>query len=128
MANRETDPVTLKLADDDDLDVYNFGFDTGLEAVRTGVNRRLRLVKGEWFADLDAGVDYDGKIWGKAYTEQGARAELRAAILDEPSVVEVLSLVLTLNRPDRTLEVAWAARAEFAEGAVTVTGQSSLDL
>lgn len=121
MALLEADPVTLKLTSTGDLDIINFGFDSGLTAVKNGIQARLELVAGEWFADLDLGVDYFGAIFGKAYTEIGARSEITDALLDTPGVSEVTSLELTVDDMARTLTIDWEVLVEFDDIPLTGT-------
>lgn len=125
MAILETDRLVLRRLADDDLDIYNFGFGTGSAALAIWVADAVRLVKGEVPWDLDSGNDYDS-IEGKNYTEEKARALLRAAILSVPVVVEVVSIKLSLDHATRVLSGTCEATYQFDEA--PATGQFTFDL
>lgn len=127
MALLESDPVTLKMGADGYLDIAAMAtatpFDSGLTAVVAGVRTRLRLIMGEWFLDLDAGVpwyerdgvDPDTVILGSPYSEAVLRAPILKAILSTPGVVEVTQLVIQFDGASRAASVTWRARCAFGE-------------
>lgn len=107
-----TDPVDWKLDDDGDL-VIPIVYTTGLEAVRQGIRIRLRLVKGEYFSNLDAGVDWYGVILGQRYNDQAVMSEFRRAISAAPGVGQILSLSSKYDSADRVLSVSWHVQANL---------------
>lgn len=103
---------------------------SGEQAVVQAVRFRLQLQRGEWFLNLDVGVPWYEEILGDASKTPGvedrARAAVAAAILDAPGVLEILSLVVTLNAVTRTMQITFQARCGFGDTSVvtlTVGGQ-----
>lgn len=96
-------------------------FAVGLEACRIGVETRLRLFRGEWFVNLDAGIAWIERpgvdpglvLIGNTFDEVRVRRALIAEILDCPGVVEVLELLVEFDAETRTVSVSFRARAEF---------------
>lgn len=113
-ASEPTDPVDLLLDDEGDL-VLTSGlvFSTGLNAVAQGIRIRIQSFRGEWFLDLDHGVPYYQDLLGQKFNEVKARAAFRTAIITAPGVTELLSLIVTFDRPTRALNVAWKTRTDF---------------
>lgn len=62
------------------------------QAVLTG----LELIRGEWFLDLTAGVDYPGQIIGE-HQQADADSTIRAAILGVLGVTEIVSYSSTVT-------------------------------
>lgn len=128
-----TDHVGFLLDGDGDLDVSagRLQLASGLVGAAQGVNARLELVRGEWFANRAAGVAFyenayvtaSQAILGQAYSEAKARREYRAAILDCPSIAAVTRLELAFNGATRKLTVTWAARTAFGD---TLTGTAEV--
>lgn len=134
-----TDPVTLKLDANGNLDVAALAtrglgaFDTGIAAVVTGVRTRILLIAGEWFLNIDAGVPWyerDGVdpatvILGSKYDEARIRPSVLRAILSTPGVVEVTALRIEFETATRNVVVTWQARTRFGDtepDTLTVTG------
>jgi hypothetical protein len=120
----ETDPVCLARTADGDIDVP-LRWARGLEAVVLGVTTRMRMVRGEWFQDRDAGVPWlpndvvaaDRAILGGKFNRARVDADLRAAIMSTPGVVEVLAMDIAFDGATRALTVAWKARAAWGDTA-----------
>jgi hypothetical protein len=119
------DPIDLLQDENGDV-VIPLQHARGLQAARQGIRNRLLLFRGEWFLDLDAGVPWFQRILGHKFVESIARAELRAAILDAPGVVDITELNLSFNRTTRVLTVAFRVRAAFDD--LTGNVSDSLDL
>lgn len=127
MALLSTDPVTLKLNADGHLDLVAMASaqpcDSGITAVVTGIRTRLRLIAGEWFLDLDAGVPWyerDGVdpstvILGAKFDELRLRAPVLRSILSTPGVVEVLALSIKFDATTRAASITWQARCAFGD-------------
>ena len=111
-----TEPVDLKLGPDHDLVLdEDLVFTTGLDAVRQDILVALRMVRGEWFNDLDEGVPYL-ELLGEKYDEVRAREIFRTAILRRPHVVALLDeLGVSFDGPTRTLHVAFRVRTAFGD-------------
>lgn len=85
----------------------------GDEATRQRLALHLRLVKGEWFLDINAGTDYYGSIFGKkSFVE--INAELVRAILSTDGIVRLAS-PLEFNLSDRVLAVTFEALLSSGE-------------
>ena len=122
MANLITDSIDLPLDADGDLDVFA-PLTSGLAGVAQSVRVRLLLFKGEWFANLDAGIPYlprDGvteseAILGQRFSDTKIRAAFRTAILSAPSVTSLPRLDVTFDAATRTLRVSWRAITTFGD-------------
>lgn len=120
----EAEPIDLRLVDND-LVITNgqLEFSSGLAGVAQGIRIRLQMIRGEWFADLDAGVPLferdgvtgDEAILGRRFDELKARAAMRDAILGTPGVLGILSMSAEYNNATRTIKAAWEARTVFGD-------------
>lgn len=116
-----TDGVCFALDDDGQL-VVPLRRISGVAAVRQGVHCRLKMMKREWFLDLDDGVpwiedennptaDY---ILGARFNEEKARFHIRRAILSTPATSpESLSIDMTYDGTTRELSVEYNVTAVF---------------
>lgn len=123
----KNDPVTLKFGTDGHLDVLAMGsrnaFDSGLTAVVTGVRTRLRLIAGEWFLNLDAGVPWyersgvnpENVILGSKYDDARLRGPILRAILHTPGVIRVTALTIQFESATRSVSITWQARCAFGD-------------
>lgn len=129
----EDDPNDLAVDADGDLDIVDGDayFATGLAGVKQAAEYAVKLIKGEVFFDLDAGIPYverDGvlaseAILGQKFNEPRARAAFVAALLDVTAVVAVPVLTFSFNSTDRILTVSFVVRTEFGD-----TDLSTLDI
>lgn len=69
----------------------------GVDAVAQRLGGRLRLWRGEWFADTGLGIPY-AQILGQKGGDRVAEAALRSAITTCPGVSALLDFALTLDR------------------------------
>lgn len=120
-----TDPVT----GDFPPPGQDIGVTSGIGAVIQGARIRLRLVAGEWFLNLDAGVahlphpgiDPTRVILGQKFDRVRAIREFRNALLGTastpgvPGIVELLQLDVTFDNATRTMSVIWQARTVFGD-------------
>lgn len=130
MAIASTDNVVRRLTADGDLDISagRSVFLAGLEAFVVGANARLRLVRGEWFADRTRGMPYvenayvlaTDALLGQAFDEAKARLAYATAIRETPGFGELLVMQLAFDRVTRRLTVTWQARTAFGDTPVTV--------
>jgi hypothetical protein len=109
-------PLGLRLDADGDLDLTG-GRLTLEDDVAQRVQRRLRLIRGEWFLDLDAGVPWLTDILGRGVNIGLIRSVLRDAILGTEGVSALRDFVLDFDRDDRRLRVSF--RALGPDGAAT---------
>jgi len=120
----ETNPVCFARDLNNDLE-FPLRLVSGLEAVAIGIRTRLLLFAGEWFLDLDAGVEYlpteDGAIpesaaiLGQRFDPVKARTSFLREILSTPGVVDVPILRLSFDGPTRVLSITWVARTRFGD-------------
>lgn len=124
--------VDLELDADGDValdsDVY---LTVGIDAAVQGVLIRIRLIRGEWFLDLDEGVPYferDGVVdpsealLGQKFNDARARAAMLEAIEAAPGVAEVVHLGIRYDGASRKMLVEFQVRSDLGElSAVTTT-------
>lgn len=103
-------PFALALTADHDLEIP-LRYANGLEAAKNWITVRMRMVKGEWFRNLSAGIDWYGTVFARGYTEDRVRSEFQRAILECPGVTGV-AVVLGKNAVTRTLTVRWKATVD----------------
>ena len=120
----ENDPLDLLRDDQGDV-VIPLQFARGVEGVKQLCQLAVLLVKGEWFLDLDAGVDYFGKLLGQKFDAVTARAEFRTALVAVPGVAAVELLEATFDSSTRTLNVNWRVRTIFGP---TVADSQNLEV
>lgn len=122
-------PQDLLLDDDDDLEVRAGGeFSSGVRGIAQGIRIAVKLVRGEWFFDLDEGValferegvSADQALLGGKFDRARAYNEYASAIKRAPGTNEILSLTVDLNRPARRLLIGWQVRTVFGD---TITDQ-----
>jgi hypothetical protein len=134
----ETDPIRLAVDENRNL-IVPLRWAKGVEAVVQGIDARLRLIKGEVFWDLDAGVpwfendtvDANEAIMGQPFDDSKIRAVLRKAILDTPNTNEAdITLTLSFDGTTRTMTVDWEVGTLFGdtgEGG-TATGTTTIEV
>jgi hypothetical protein len=75
------------------------------DAPGQAVLTRLRLVSGEWYLDISAGVPYQGGVLGK-FTKDTANPILRDAILGAQGVTSLNDYDYNFNPDTRTYTVS----------------------
>lgn len=126
MAILSTDPIDIPLDPiTGDLVITNGRLvpTTGIAAVIQGVRRRIQMIAGEWFLDLDygvrwferAGVPAASAIFGQKFDQSKCDIELRRAILATPGVTSVIKMDISYSSTTRALSVAWQARCTFGD-------------
>jgi hypothetical protein len=99
----------------------DLGLSTGLPGVAQGCRIAVRMVRGEWFLNLDTGIPYfqrDGvtateAIMGQPFDQAKTLAPFRDALAAVNGVDSVVSVTATYDSPTRTVTVAWAVTATF---------------
>ena len=81
---------------------------SGEAAVAQSIKHRLLFFKGEYFLDVRQGMPWRTQILIKNPDLSQLRDLFRQAILQDPEVVDVPSVDLSLD--GRTLSVSWTAR------------------
>ena len=107
------DTVTGDMVVTDDI-----RFTTGIEIVAQSIELRMDATKGEWFADLDNGIDYNGEILGQKFDEANLTRIFRKVLIDTPGVDQVTRLDVTFNGQTRATTITWEARVgdEYLNG------------
>ncbi len=117
MADIYLDPVT------GDMVVTNdFRFTTGLETVAQKLRLRMDATKGEYFADLNNGVDYHGEILGHDPSDERVSAIYRKVAIETPGVDRVTKMVVNRDGSTRLLSVDW----EVLVGDEVISGSQDL--
>lgn len=105
----------LDVAMDATGDIYmgpeGLKFVSGIDGVVQLCNILLRLTVGEWFLDLDKGIDWYEFLGGKLDQLGGLQAELTSKILTVPNVQEVLSMAIIVT--GRRVSIQWEVRCVF---------------
>lgn len=87
------------------------------DAVAQAVLTRLKLVRGEWFDDLNEGTPWRTEILGEN-TQDTYDIALREVILDTPGVVRIDTYASVLDGQTRSLQVV--ARITTVYGQTTI--------
>lgn len=112
-----TEDVELNGTDGDQVFVFD------VDGVMSDVKSAWLQVKGEWFLNLDEGLDWYGIVFAKP-TDLGAiRKEFKRIALTCPGVVDLPTFVPTLDKANRTLAATYAIL--FDNGQV-VAGSATL--
>lgn len=110
-------PLTLALTIDGDLAISasspSIYFLSGLDAVTQQISIAIRLWKGNWFLDLDLGIDWLGKILGQKPNPRTVASLFRERILGIEHVISVPDIAVTFEGPTRTLKVTFNVLTEF---------------
>ena len=67
-------------------------FAEGVDAIVQLITQKLQVIKGEWFFNLDLGVDYFNVIFPKQTSDFKRFIEFRKTIDTVPGVVKVTSM------------------------------------
>lgn len=84
-------------------------------AIAQATRARLRLFRGEWFADLDAGVPWFTEVLVKNPNLVGIRATLRGTIADTVGVATIETFDLTFDSATRTLDLTFSLTTDAGE-------------
>lgn len=78
---------------------------------------RLQTFLGEYFMNVDAGIPYYQRIFGKIKNKSTVDAIFQRQILDDPDVIEIVSYDSDLDAASRFLSVTFKVRT--SEGSIT---------
>lgn len=112
------DPLTGDLAVGADGGPY---WIAGLDAIVQLCTIKMQQFAGEYFADLDRGIDYWGEILGQKPGISRARDEFSTALLEVPGVSQIVTLELEFDGLTRNLTVSWQVRTEFGDSDIETT-------
>lgn len=102
-------------------DVYLNGTDgdqvmlAGVEGIASDVKAAWAQVKGEWYLDLNEGVDYYGLVFVKNPNLGDIRDEFVRVALGRPGVVAVPKFEPTIDLSTRTLSASYEIEADTGE-------------
>ncbi len=128
MALLESDILDAALDSNGDVVIDDDGvhFISGIPAIVQLARIRMLMFLGEWFLNMGVGIPYYQELLGDASKTPGvearAHAVFAAAILDTPGIVEILSLVVKVDRATRKMFVTWSARTLFGDTLPDVLG------
>ena len=104
--------TNLQLTDACDiaLNANNTGFVwiSDVDAIAQDCATRMRLIRGEWLLNTDAGLDW-GRVTGAGVTDQGIESEVRRVLGSVTGVATVVSV--TVTRTGRAAAVDFEAIA-----------------
>ena len=83
-----------------------------VQAIKTQLQVRLNLVKGNWFLDLNEGLDYFGSILGKKQVDIELTSQFKRAILSTQGIDKLISFSAVFG-DNRQLEVTFKAITVF---------------
>lgn len=110
MSDFALDPAT------DDLIIENSDFVLvrGASATAQNLRQRLRLFKGEWYQDLDLGLDRS-RIVGKGLDLRALESEIRREALLAPEIVSVETLRFEVEVDRRHVRLILKATTEAGQ-------------
>jgi hypothetical protein len=115
---KSTDPLDAELdtaTGDVIIDEQGLRLIGGISGVAQLIGIALRLFRGEWFMNLDAGVPWFQDILGQKYDEATLRRRLSDEIATVPGVSSVTALSISRDSAARTVSIAWGVIVEFVD-------------
>lgn len=88
------------------------------EGVGQSIATRLKLIKGEWFLDVTAGTDWNGKILGRK-SQASYDGEIKRVIMGTIGVASLLSY--SSNLFGRHLTITASVQTIYSTTPVTIT-------
>lgn len=99
-----------------DVDMTNGG-STQVVSISQAIQKKFRLIKDEWFADLSAGVPYYEEVWVKDPEIAHLEQIFKSTALELAEVKSVISMTLDYNKTTRTLLVRF--EVDTIEGVIS---------
>ena len=78
---------------------------TGKEAIRQRIITGIKTFKGEWFLNINYGLDYIGVIFNRKAPLDLVNSAVRARIMSTPGVVGLNGYFASIEKSTRTLKV-----------------------
>jgi hypothetical protein len=105
---------TIAIDNTGDLAVINgrLSVNDDVQAIRDQLQIRLNLVRGNWFLDLEEGLDYFGAIYGKKQIDIELTAQFKQAILKTQGIDRLLSFSASFDS-NRNLNIVFSAATVF---------------
>lgn len=118
MAILETDKTNLKLDNNNDIVISKGQIQqvSGGDGVAQAARTRLKLFKGEWFFDLEAGMPYFQEIFIKNPSFTLIKNKVREILISVPGIdvqENIVSIDLAFDGADRELTITWRAATAF---------------
>lgn len=85
-----------------------------LASIKVMLLCKLNQIQGDWFLDLNEGVDYFGEVFGKKDADTALQSEFKLAALDVIGVSELKSFAADLTT-GRTLRITLNAATVFSQ-------------
>lgn len=111
--------VDFLLDDDGDVAFDGRDFSMGV-SVAQRANIRLKRIRGEWFLDTEAGVDYFGFVFKKDPSIPLLRSVFRDELMKTPGIGTLETFELALDTSTRALEIVWASDVDASEIVIDV--------
>jgi hypothetical protein len=110
----------FKQTDDGDLALESnrLSLVDGRLQVRQALLARLRVFRGEWFLDQEAGTPWFQEILGKNLNPGGAESAIKGVIRETPGVLRLIEFSFTVDRRTRVATVDFSVETE--EGALAL--------
>lgn len=131
-----TDPVTLLLDDDGDIDVGGgrAKLASGLEGAALCADARIETIRGELFWARAVGfpllpnafVAESDAVFGDSFDERRLQSVFREALLTTPNAVEMRDFRPNLDRKTRIARPRYRLRVVFDDLADTIGGEQVL--
>lgn len=81
----------------------------GIDKIRQELSSRLRFFQGEYYLDTRIGIPYFQGMLQKGVARTLIEAEIKSAILDDPSIISIAQFSSTFNQITRKLEIRFSA-------------------
>lgn len=106
--------MDLTLTTQHDLDITDgeLSLVESAAAIEQHLRIRLRFFLAEWFMDEREGIPFFRDVFVQGPNEAVIRSIFRQTIQDTPGVVEVLRLVLEIDKATRTATLSFSARID----------------
>jgi len=91
----------------------NFILLNDYEALRQNLKNRLKMFKGEWFLNKDAGIDWLNILGVKDIDLNKLKRLVRREILKEKKVLKVINISLNLDRKKREINIYFECESVF---------------
>ena len=96
----------------------------GGDEICQSIERTLTTRMGEWFLNVNFGLDHEHLVNVKRLNLDMARSAIYEAIMQEPRVSEVIDIILDPDYQRRVMKITFKARADDG---TTVEGEVMLD-
>ena len=91
----------------------NLNLVDGIDEIIQNITTNILLIKGEWFIDIDSGVDYFSVVFNKQSTRTAIDEQFIIAIENTDNVIGLTSYSSTINRGTRELIIRFNAKTSI---------------